>query len=69
MLLLLLLHARMRSRSYMSTPQANPEGYARSSVVEMAGKLPAERGRLLIVHGMLDENVLFRNTAALIAAM
>ncbi|MGE0598936.1 MAG: S9 family peptidase [Dehalococcoidia bacterium] len=51
---------------YMGTPQSNPEGYKDSSVLTHAAKL---RGKLLIVHGMVDENVQFRHTARLIVAL
>lgn len=47
---------------YLRTPQANPEGYRRSSVLTHA---PGLQGRLLLIHGLLDENVHFRHTARL----
>lgn len=51
---------------YMGTPQQNPEGYADGSVMTHIDKLT---GKLLIVHGMLDENVHFRHTARLVNAL
>lgn len=51
---------------YMGTPQSNPEGYKDSSVLSHVSKL---RGKLLLVHGMTDENVHFRHTARLIVAL
>ena len=48
---------------YMGTPQSNPEGYRAASVF---GCVPAIRGDLLLVHGLIDENVHFRHTARLI---
>lgn len=45
---------------YMETPATNPEGYAEASVL---GRADALRGKLLIIHGLLDENVHFRHTA------
>jgi dipeptidyl aminopeptidase/acylaminoacyl peptidase len=39
---------------YMSTPADNPDGYTASSVVKAAANLS---GKLLIVHGMMDDNV------------
>ncbi|MEO9254985.1 MAG: S9 family peptidase [Tepidiformaceae bacterium] len=51
---------------YMGTPQSNPEGYFDSSVLNHVEQL---RGKLLIVHGMVDENVQFRHTARLIVAL
>ena len=44
---------------YMSTPQDNPNGYRRSSVVDAAGDL---HGRLLLIHGARDDNVHIANT-------
>jgi dipeptidyl-peptidase-4 len=51
---------------YMGTPKDNPTGYEASSVLTRADRL---EGVLLIVHGMVDENVHFRHTARLIAAL
>jgi dipeptidyl-peptidase-4 len=51
---------------YMGTPQSNPEGYKDSSVLSHVSKL---QGKLLLVHGMTDENVHFRHTARLIVAL
>lgn len=39
---------------YMGTPQDNPEGYAGGSLLHRAGDL---EGRLLIIHGLGDDNV------------
>lgn len=50
---------------YMGLPQDNPKGYDESSVVQAAGKLS---GRLLIVHGMMDDNVHVQNTLQLLGA-
>jgi dipeptidyl-peptidase-4 len=47
----------------MGTPQNNIEGYANSSVMTHAHNM---RGKLLLVHGLIDENVHFRHTARLI---
>lgn len=51
---------------YMATPASNPDGYDRSSVLTHAGRL---EGKLLLVHGMIDENVHFRHTARLVDAL
>jgi len=50
---------------YMGTAQSNPAGYAVSSVMAHVDKM---RGKLLLVHGLIDENVHFRHTARLINA-
>ncbi len=47
---------------YMDTPQNNPEGYKSSSVVEAAGDL---HGKLLLIHGTIDDNVHLSNTLQL----
>ncbi|HNP85629.1 MAG TPA: S9 family peptidase [Kouleothrix sp.] len=51
---------------YMGTPQENPVGYTTSSVMAHVEHM---RGKLLLVHGLLDENVHFRHTARLINAL
>ena len=51
---------------YMGLPQDNPEGYNVSSVVRAAGKL---HGKLLILHGVIDDNVSFRNTMRFVEAL
>lgn len=51
---------------YMSTPELNPEGYRTSSVVEAAKDL---HGRLLLIHGEIDENVHMTNTLQLAHAL
>ena len=51
---------------YMGTPQTNPDGYRDSSVLAYAENL---QGHLLLVHGLIDENVHFRHTARLVNAL
>lgn len=51
---------------YMGTPQGNPDGYLRSSVLANVDKMS---GKLMLVHGQIDENVHFRHTARLINAL
>jgi dipeptidyl-peptidase 4 len=51
---------------YMDTPQNNPEGYASGSVLNHVGTMT---GSLLLIHGLIDENVHFRHTARLINAL
>ena len=51
---------------YMLTPQENPEGYRETSVVEAAADLS---GRLLILHGMMDDNVHPQNSVKLVDAL
>ncbi|MHB8574400.1 MAG: S9 family peptidase [Dehalococcoidia bacterium] len=51
---------------YMETPKSNADGYRESSALTHAASL---QGKLLLLHGMLDENVHFRHTARLINAL
>ena len=48
---------------YMGLPSENPSGYRESAVFD---HVPNMRGKLLLVHGLIDENVHFRHTARLI---
>ena len=51
---------------YMGTPASNPSGYASSSVLNHVDTIT---GDLLVIHGMLDENVHFRHSARLASAL
>ena len=51
---------------YMDTPQNNPEGYEKTSVIAAAKNL---HGRLLILHGTIDDNVHPQNTIRLERAL
>jgi dipeptidyl-peptidase-4 len=51
---------------YMGTPQSNPTGYEESSVMHHVEDIT---GKLLLIHGLIDENVHFRHTARLINAL
>ena len=51
---------------YMRTPKENPEGYRESSPLEAAGKL---RAKLLLMHGVDDDNVHLQNTINFIEAL
>jgi dipeptidyl-peptidase 4 len=48
---------------YMGLPSDNPAGYRESAVFDHVANM---RGKLMIVHGLIDENVHFRHTARLI---
>lgn len=50
------------TRERLNTPSRNPEAFRRSSPVAFSGKL---RNHLLIVHGMVDSNVLFQDAVQL----
>jgi dipeptidyl-peptidase-4 len=51
---------------YMNTPQENPEGYKKTSVVAAAANL---HGRLLLIHGIMDDNVHVQNTLQLVRSL
>ncbi len=51
---------------YIGTPQANAEGYRLSSVLTHAAAI---RDRLLIMHGMADDNVLFTHVTRLLPVL
>ncbi|MDI1430902.1 S9 family peptidase [Polyangium sorediatum] len=51
---------------YMGMPSENPRGYEESSVMRHVENI---RGKLMLVHGLIDENVHFRHTARLVNAM
>jgi len=60
------LYDTFYTERYLGTPQENPDGYRDSSVFSVLSGLDAP---LLLVHGMADDNVLFTNSTALMAAM
>jgi dipeptidyl-peptidase-4 len=51
---------------YLGLPSENPEGYRRSSPVFSAANL---RSRLLLIHNLQDDNVLFQNTVQMADAL
>lgn len=51
---------------YMRTPQENPQGYLDSSLLESAYRL---RGKVLLIHGAVDDNVHMQNTMNFIQAL
>eukprot|EP01084_Bolivina_argentea_P047721 87950_1 len=51
---------------YMGHPDENRDGYYESSLLTHASKL---QGKLLLVHGLIDENVHFRHTACFISSL
>ncbi|RMX59988.1 hypothetical protein pdam_00001080 [Pocillopora damicornis] len=54
---------------YMNTPAENPLGYKMSSVLNYANRFPDEENRLLLVHGLIDENVHFYHSSLLITEL
>jgi dipeptidyl-peptidase-4 len=56
------LYDSIYTERYMMTPQNNKEGYDRTSVLNAAKDLS---GRLLLIHGVMDDNVHMQNTIKL----
>eukprot|EP01104_Vermistella_antarctica_P012263 TRINITY_DN3516_c0_g4_i2.p1 TRINITY_DN3516_c0_g4~~TRINITY_DN3516_c0_g4_i2.p1 ORF type:complete len:976 (+),score=227.02 TRINITY_DN3516_c0_g4_i2:1107-4034(+) len=54
---------------YMDLPLNNPIGYEEGSVLTWAYSFPDDENRLLVIHGMIDENVHFCHTTRLIEAL
>uniref|UniRef100_A0A8D9DS68 Dipeptidyl peptidase 9 n=2 Tax=Cacopsylla melanoneura TaxID=428564 RepID=A0A8D9DS68_9HEMI len=54
---------------YMDLPQHNAIGYKLGSILNYVKLLPEEENRLLIIHGLIDENVHFHHTSSLINAL
>ncbi len=59
-------YAPIYTERYMRTPQENPEGYDAGSCVKKASQLEA---KLLLLHGMMDDNVHPNNTFQLANAL
>ena len=55
----------MYGERYMDTPDENPEGYKKTSLVNKAGDL---KGRLLVIHGAEDNTVVWQNSIEFIQA-
>ncbi len=53
---------------YMGTPESNPKGYHDGSAMAHVASM-APDAKLMLVHGLIDENVHFRHTARLINAL
>ncbi|KAH8340890.1 hypothetical protein KR059_009332 [Drosophila kikkawai] len=54
---------------YMDLPQHNEAGYSAGSVLKYINSFPEEDNRLLLIHGLIDENVHFYHTSRLISAL
>jgi dipeptidyl-peptidase-4 len=54
------------TEKYLGTPQGNPQGYEQASILTHVDRL---EGKLLVIHGMIDENVHFRHTARLMQVL
>ncbi|XP_032785122.2 dipeptidyl peptidase 9 [Daphnia magna] len=54
---------------YLGQPQTNQIGYKNGCVLSYINQFPDQENRLLIIHGMIDENVHFAHTSQLINAL
>ncbi len=55
----------MYGERYMDRPEENPDGYAAADLKKLAGNL---EGRLLIIHGAVDETVVWQNSLSFLRA-
>ncbi|MFT3743588.1 MAG: DPP IV N-terminal domain-containing protein [Pyrinomonadaceae bacterium] len=60
------LYDSVYTERYMKTPLNNREGYEKSNVVKAAANLS---GRLLLIHGVMDDNVHMQNVTKLTYAL
>ncbi|MFM7150137.1 MAG: DPP IV N-terminal domain-containing protein [Gemmataceae bacterium] len=60
------LYDSIYTERYMNTPQVNKEGYEKTSVVRAAKNL---HGKLLLIHGLMDDNVHAQNFIQLVDAL
>jgi dipeptidyl-peptidase-4 len=60
------LYDNVYTERYMDTPRDNPEGYAFGSVMTHADQL---QGKLLLLHGTIDDNVHLQNTIHLVSKL
>lgn len=60
------LYDTVYTERYMDTPQDNEEGYDNGNVLEF---VPNFKGKLLVTHGLMDDNVHMQNTVQFLEAM
>lgn len=60
------LYDTIYTERFMNTPQENPKGYEITSVVRAARNL---HGKLLLLHGIMDDNVHLQNSVQLMQAL
>ena len=60
------LYDNVYTERYMDTPESNPEGYKSGSAITHASSL---KGKLLIRHGDMDDNVHMQNTIWLVTTL
>ncbi len=60
------LYDTVYTERYMDLPAANPDGYKKSAPVNAAANLG---GKLLLIHGLADDNVHVQNTLQMVYAL
>lgn len=60
------LYDNVYTERFMDTPESNPEGYENGSAITHAGSL---KGKLLIRHGDMDDNVHMQNTIWMVTTL
>ena len=60
------LYDSVYTERYMDLPSANPDGYKKSAPVNSAANLG---GKLLLIHGLADDNVHLQNTLQMVYAL
>lgn len=60
------LYDTIYTERYMGLPEENKDGYDKTSVIKAAGNL---HGKLLLIHGLMDDNVHVQNSMQFIDAM
>ncbi len=60
------LYDTFYTEKFMGTPSENPGGYQRSNVATYVDRL---RGKLMMIHGMADDNVLFTHSTKIYKAL
>ncbi|MEO1553254.1 MAG: DPP IV N-terminal domain-containing protein [Pseudomonadota bacterium] len=63
------LYDTFYTERYMDTPQDNADGYEKSSVFYHLDRFETELPKLMMIHGMADDNVTFDNTTRLMAEL
>ncbi|ORY06954.1 alpha/beta-hydrolase [Basidiobolus meristosporus CBS 931.73] len=64
-----MLYDTAYTERYMGMPEENPDGYRNASVLSHVDKFPDSEHRLLLAHGLIDENVHFTHVELLVSAL
>lgn len=64
-----LMYDTAYTERFMGLPNENTEGYFKGNVLSYVHHFPDQENRLLLLHGMMDENVHFSHTVTLVNAL